>query len=436
MSLTEDLKRGILGIEDRSADFHPEEWRATIKKIRRRMAKKSAMVALMSKMPSEPATSHHYNWAVQPTVSSSGTITDVYTDALLSAAYASGGVAGTRLYLKLAAADAKKVIAGDTLLVTGTVAQARRHFIVESVTIAGAASYLTVVLIETDTSNALAAAALTFLVTGQAIGQSAGLPEAIYGEPTWFENYTQPFAEASKVTEREMKEAERVNPRIRERAMEQAFDRFNAHMGFSFLMNGPMYKFTPTGDKETTLTRGLLNFIEVEEPTNVFNFVSDASFSGQTSRQGVLRFLREKGEILSRKGEADFKTVLTSSLAMNDINEAIMYEGLYQLTPMASSFGLNVKRLVMPGGQDWVFVEDPLFTEYSELQRCALVYEPQLVKKKVLLPFQTIDDDFNMAGGKQYRKYVHEGYVEDCGLLAENFEAMGWISGIGSTNTA
>lgn len=432
MALTETLTRGILGIEDRGSNFHPDEWDSKLKTIRLRMAKKSALIAFMSGIPSEPAESHHFHWPVEEMATKYGTLTDVYDSA--GSSYSSGGVAGTQLQLVCAEATAKKALAGDTILVINRTTRARRHLVARSVVLNGSASYIAAELRETDTSNALAGSSLVFICMGQVIGQTEGLPGSIYNEATWFDNYTEPFGESSEVTAREMKEADRIDPNIRMRKRKQALDAFYSKQGYSFMF-GMMDKFKGPDGKDTTTTDGIVTMLAKNESGNCFDWTSNATYSGQTFRQGGLKWMRTLAEQIGRKAQSNEKVVITSSWAINEINEAVAYEGSYQLAPMSTSFGLKVTKLVMPS-QDWIFVEDPLFTDFAEFRDCAFAYEPQLVQKKVLLPFEFIDDDFNKAGGKEYRKYIKEGYVEDCGLKAWNFEAMGWLTGIGATNTA
>src|SRR4030065_1701614 len=101
---------GMRGTGDWVSKARPESWREMIMFLYPNG--KAPLTAIMSMMGSEKTTDPIYHWWEKALPDQRATITGVYTDAGLSAAYVSGGVAGDTLYIKMSAADAAKFVGG------------------------------------------------------------------------------------------------------------------------------------------------------------------------------------------------------------------------------------------------------------------------------------------------------------------------------------
>lgn len=435
MALSEDFKRGALGIGERSDDFHPDAWRRKIKQIELRV---SPLTALMKSLRTEPTDSFRYHWPVQPHAAGRGTVVDVFTAASLDAgdAYSSGGVSGTILYLQMSAADAQQVIATDVFTVFNSTTKAMRRCYVNSVVIAGANSYAAVTLRETDTDNALAGASQTFTITGNAQSEFSPLPTALYSEPTWFVNQVQNFMESIEISNRELKERERIDPHIRKRARLQAFKRLMQKKEYTYLLGKFDTQNGPNG-KPITFTEGLITAIETNEPDNVWNFktTTDYDAAGRTWLAGGLDFFDGVAEKISRKGEASHKTCFTGGLGLVKISQLIRNASTHHFVTGQTSYGLKIHTFVTPN-QDWHIIEHPLFSDNPELRDSMLIFEKHLVGEKVLQPLKHIRGEDRDQNGFTYVSGIKEGWECDTGLIYENLEAMAWITNLGVDNTS
>lgn len=438
MPLTDTIIRGPVGVEDRTSTFHPEDWRRKIKMIEMRNA---PMLTIMQSMGSEPVTDYRYHWAVQPFATMRGTVTDVFTDSALADAYTSG-VDGTVVYLQMSVADAQQIVPTDVLTVMRTDTKTQARVYVQSVSIAGATNtYVQGILIGTDAVTlALAGTTLYFTITGNAQAEYSVLPNSIFREPIWFDNYTQQFMGSWDLSNREKKVAERVDPKVRERAKMQAYKEFLRKKELAYRFGVKASKTGPN-NKPITFTDGIVTAIENMvtlgyDAANVWNYVTDTNYSGQTFNQGGLQFIEEIGEEISRFGESPNKTVYGSSLAVMHINRAIRDNSYYNITSSTTDFGINVHRLTLPGAQPWTIIEDPIFSENPAYQDCLLVTEKQLLKEKVFQPMKEISGETEQNDGHLYISGEKGGWECDTGLMYENLDAFAWITGIGSTNTA
>lgn len=437
MPLTDTIIRGPVGVTDRTSTFHPEDWRRKIKMLELRNA---PMLTIMQSMGSESCTDYRYHWPVQPYATMRGTVTDVFVDAGLADAYTTGAD-GASVYLQMSIADAKQIIATDVLTVMRSDTKTQARVYVQSVHIGSATTtYVQGVLIGSDAVTlALAGSTLYFTITGNAQAEYSGLPNAIFREPVWFDNYTQQFAGSWDLSDREKKVAERVDPNVKERAKLQAYKEFLRKKELAYRFGKKAAK-TGSNNKPITFTDGIVTALESMtdlgyDANNVWSYTTDEDYTGQTWINGGLQFLEEIAVEISTFGESPNKTVYASPLAVMHINRAIRDNAHYNIQSGINEFGINVHTLVFPGAQPWRIIEDAIFGENPAYQDCLLVTEKQLLKEKVFQPMQEINGNTESQDGHLWVSGEKGGYTCDTGLLYENLDAMAWITGIGTTNT-
>ena len=379
--LAEVINRGVEAVPDRTTNVHPQDWKQTIKQIQAR----ARMIAFIE-ANSSPTESQTYHWWEQGQLYQGGTVTDVYTDAGLASAYASGGVSGTPLYIKMALADASKIRENHLMFLYDATGRLFRRARVTKVTLNGASSYASVKLLETDTSNALASASITFVLSN-ASGEKSTAPSLISRDLVQRTNYAQFIYDAAGMTIMESLEKERVTPKNKQRAAKNLTMRHREAKQLAFILGKYFTEDGAEGRWQTT--DGFVTAMETYEPDNVFDFKTDADITaGATFAQEGMDFLEKIAELTSRTGEAEKKMCFTSSLMLNRIQAAIRERSNYNITHGADSYGLAVTNLTMTG-QPWELRADQTMSKYPMLQDLILVTEPQLLGQRVFKPMKT-----------------------------------------------
>lgn len=440
---TEQHILGAVGIDDRGANFHPDSWRRAIHNIRLHA---SPMLALTKATSRDKVTSHHFHWASQPFATGEGALTGTFTDAGLSAAYASGAVSGTTLYLKMAAADAQKVRATDVITMIYSAAKESLYQAwVQAINVNGASSYLQVRMMVADASGDIsntnsAAGNVDYILTGNAQEEMSPLVDPQFAEPSWHENYTQTSMDSSELSFREIAELDRNDPNVRVRAKMQSLARLERKKEMS-AMFGIFLKETGQNNKPVTFTRGIVPAIQEFEPNHVFDYTIDdhpivgTEFGGVTWDNGGLDFLEIVGEETSRFGEAPHKTVYCGSSALRFVSRAARKSSHYNIETMTTVWGISITKLHMPG-QDWHLVEHPLFSAHTSFRDAMLVTERQLLRIRTLRPLKFIDGQDNSRSGHEYVSGIKEGWEVDWGLQYDNLQAFAWIVKVGQDNAA
>ena len=190
---------GMRGTGDWATDERPKNWRQGI--LRLYPNGDMPLTAILSKMKERRVDDPEFNWWTKGLPSQAGTVTDVYTDALMSTAYTTGGAAGDTLYVKVAAAVAQEMRAGHQVLLRNTAnylddANAK----VIDVTVNGALSCVTVKLLEADPTTTGIADCNRILVIGNINPEGGSMPDAIAYDPTKYYNYTQIFRTPLSIT--------------------------------------------------------------------------------------------------------------------------------------------------------------------------------------------------------------------------------------------
>lgn len=404
--------------------------------VRRRLyeyipVQKTPLTALLSgKLSKSATTQNKFEWGAQPFNTQSGPITDVYTEPSLTTPYVSGGTArGSSLYIKLALADAKQFLPKDTVIISNgsTAIQAD----VLGVTKAGASSYLTVQLMESDSTNALAGATLYYEVGSRSDNQLSGLPDAQYQEPALYENYTQDIMVSCELSDRLIKAKELIDPDIRTRNKRQGLTRMNRYVE-SMLRKG-----VKEGPGDRTFSGGFEYFLKTYAPENIINLQTSSTYqTGRKWRIGLLEALRGIEEKISRYNQSGEYWFLGGGLGIAAINEAILDFGCYEIGPTQTKFGVRYKTL-QGMNLTWNIVQDPIFSTHANdvMKRSAYIMDTSLMeirefRKLKYIPAGEAVDGYTYVNGEK------SGWEWDLGLMMDNFDAHAYIQNIGVDNIA
>ena len=373
-------------------------------------------------------------WFEDKYVGRFGTVLDVYTDAGLSSAYASGGVNGTPLFVTVTAAEAKRILVGDQISIRDTATASDRALSVIGVTIGSdTTSNLQCILKETDTSNYLASATLRWMNLGHASEQLTGWPDETFIEAVRRTNATQIFKAAVTISGTEIAEEglEYIDKSMHIRKKAQAFQRIQDDIEHAMLF-GRYELGTGAGGRNAYRMRGLRQAISSEVSGNIFNFNTDTDYNGKTWLEygwGAFQdVLKTTGELGSGK-----KLVLMSMTGEQKLAELLEDRGLYSLVPGKNEFGLTVSKLHGVSGEVEIHAYAP-FTMNSSYTNTVAIIEPQLLTRLVMpgRDLQYIPQSDLGNSGAQWLDGMKEGWFAEMSLRYDNLEAMGFIEGFGT----
>lgn len=411
---------GMRGTGDWVSNQRPENWRETILYLYPNG--KAPLTAIMSKMGSEKTDDPIFHWWQKLLPDQRATITGVYTDAGLSSAYVSGGVAGDTIYLKMSQADADKFVAGHqvmmrlttqlTMDVTGAVTL---------VTKAGASSYLRVVLLEADDNGVgkdLSDANLV-LAIGTTNPEGGTSRDSLMYDPTEYSNYTQIFRNSLEHTRTAMKTRLRTGDQVQQ-AKRECLEIHSIEMEKAFLF-GVKYSRTGSNGKPERSTGGLRSWIS----TNKSDYAQLAGTS--TWLAGGEDWLDNMLEQIFRYGDTE-KIGLCGSGALLGINRLAKERGTFELTAKKMDYGINVLEWVTPFGTLYLKTH-PLFSYEATLRNSMAIVQPSS------LTYRYIDDT-------KYKPQIQNNdvdgekseYLTEAGLEMHHEQTCGWLDGVGLDN--
>lgn len=425
---------GTVGVLDRGADFHQEEWESQVKKI---VARKGPMTALMDSMGKESTQSRIFHWPEMDAYTGFGEVSDVYTEPTLSSAYASGGVDGQALYFKVDPNVARQIVRNQQFTVWSEANGEYRRLLCTNVEVHDATTAsIAGILRQADTSNLLASTDLHVMIGSTAMTEASKLPDPIGVEPTFFKNIAQKHAASWSASEEEIKEKEVINPNWSDRQRLECLERFQANKERAFLF-GKYREGIGDNGKQQNETDGILTVVEEKMPEHVWNFSTDndAAVSGKTFLQAFLPYFQERYEELCRYGEAEEKIALVSGKAVVRLNQLFASYMSYQVSEPATVFGIRCYRVITPH-QPLLLIEHPLLTQFAPAQTTMFIYERHLLNERELIPLKFVPhkDLDTPSSGFDYVAAIKEGYEQTSGLKYNNLKAMGIFRGVGLDN--
>lgn len=423
---------GLITTDDRVANIHPDEWFRAIKT--NGWMRTAPITAILNMTGSETTGSRKFHWWEQDELKTYGSITDVYSNAGLSSAYASGGVVGSTLYLKMAEEDANLMHDGTGL----TIQDADGNVVAGEVTgvaRAGASSYAVFKLTVADSGNMLAGATLYYTLQNDAQPEHSELPEGFSRDPEEKTNCTQISMEAIEISGTEMEELERISPTKWQRMLVDSQERMLRGQEETLLFGE--YKFGTKDGKPYRRTRGMYAAIRDNVSANIVNYKTDASYSGQSWNKGGLNWLEELTVDFSLRGQGKGKNLYTSLAAISAIQKAVRHSSHYNMDVGTTSWGTRIFQL-NGLAQTWTLIPHPAFTNHPARQTWGFLTEPGLINKvvfrnrgmKFIRPSTGDDNGYVFVDGKK------AGWMEEWGLMYHNLDSQGFLKGIGVANTA
>ena len=429
---------GMRGTGDWATDERPLNWRQGIMYLYPNGS--APLTAMLSMMGETRLDDAQWHWWTKGLANQGGAITagQIYTDAVLSSAYTTGGTAGDTVYVKMAALNTA-TLAGVDEFREGhqvTLRDASDYNMtvngkVTAVVANGASSYVAVKLLEDDDNgdSTYLANADNILITGNINSEGASMPDGVAYDPVKWYNYTQIFRTPLSITRTAMRTKLRTVQSYKEMKRE-ALELHSIEMEKALLW-GIRTENTGSNGKPERTTLGLINAIKDNSSGTNLDYVGDSTYSGQTWVQGGEDWLDESLEVIFRYGSNE-KMAFCGSGAMLGIQRLAKAYGNIQLTPASKTYGMNIVSWLTPFGTLHLKTH-PLFSFNSVDRNTAVIFEPKLLK------YRFIDDTTfkpDTSSGSSSIDGKDEEYLTECGLEFHHPTAMGYLTGFNQANTA
>jgi hypothetical protein len=432
---------GMRGTGSWTTDERPKNFREQI--LYQEPNGQAPLTAMLSKMRREKTNDPEFNWWTDELQNQRAVITDVYTDSGLSAAYASGGVAGDVLYLKIdgsANSDfVRQFRVGHTIVIrTLTDVSKDRFAKVTLVTEAGASSYLRVTLRQTDTGNALAnatAGALIALLIATSNEEGADRPAPVTWDLTKYSNYTWIHRTPLEISRTAMQTTLRTGEaytRLRKNALKQ--HSIGLEKGFLFSYKTEV---TGAGGLPERTTMGIIPMINTHVPGNMRNYITDdnAQWNGANWLDGgeswwdatmldVWRF-QQSSELLCFCGDK----------FLSGLERLAKFKGLPNFTVgQTVTWGIRLDRMRSTGGDIMVKMH-PLFCQEESLRSAALIFDPKNLVERYIQDTMFKPDTLWKEGGSTGTDGKKEEFLTETGLEYHFPNTFMFLQGVGEANT-
>jgi hypothetical protein len=422
---------GMRGTGDWATDERPYNWRQGI--LRLYPNGSAPLTAILSKMGEQSVDDAQFHWWTKSLAAQAGAVTNIYTEATLTTAYVSGGTSGQTLYVNVAEAVADEFRVGHVALLRyssdptvdciGKVTDVVKN---------GASSYMSVKLLEADDNSSSydLSDCDRILIVGNVNSEGAGRPDAIAYDPTKWYNYTQIFRTPLDITRTAKKTRLRTADAYKE-AKREALELHSIEMEKAFLW-GIRSENTGANGKPERTTFGLIPAIRDGASGNIFDYISDSDYSGQTWVQGGEDWLDAKLEQVFRYGSQE-KLAFAGSGALLGINRLAKTYGQINLQPKTKAYGIKVVEWITPFGVIYLKTH-PLFSYETTDRNSMVVFEPAMLKYKYI-------DDTKFIGQKGDMTPTgvdgtEEEYLTEAGLEYHHPSKFGYFTGLNSANTA
>lgn len=461
-----NLVPDVVSSKGTDADQRKRETRA---KLYRQMPNDNMLATPLTKIvmsnKGESVQNPKYEWAMEAHDDLYVNPTGAYTDASLTTAVTNTATAaGTTIYLNMAADSARQFVVHEHIQLRALHAtddsvaghEAAVHAIVTAITVNGASSYLTLTTLEADTAKALYYAFQTGYLAyaspiAPAMPEGSQLPWSRYREATEHFNYCQILMAGLGLTGTELSNAQRFDEDTYNRYWRQVHDRFNKYVE-RVIMWGIRDKRDATVDMgaggqtvEQYSTGGLYWMLGnlSDNPSNIINLrnvtkFEGMDFTGKSFDEGFYDFLKLYLLNKSKKSGMRKQMYLSATAKQYILN---MFESLtsIQVDPFTKNkwgffvtkvHGLNCE-LEMIQHQD--------LSCNPAWERVAFIIEPEKLQwrsKKgrdmtVIRSIKDLKKKTNVEDGFAWRDATKEGIFMDGGLLVDDIDGMGIITGLG-----
>jgi hypothetical protein len=428
---------GMRGTDDWVDGQRPKNWREQI--LYWYPNGSAPLTAILSMMGSESVNDPRFHWWTQEQSAVGGAVADIYTLPDLSAAYASGGVAGDVLYAQITTILANRIREGHQILLRDA-SDYRVDVVgkVIGVTRGTTNSVLAIRLLENDDNSPAhdLSDCDTFKIIGNINPEGGEMPDAIALNPVQVYNVTQIFRTPLSLTRTALKTKLRT-PEQRQKAKAEALEMHSWEMELAFLWGILTENIGDNGKPERT-TRGVINFVRQYAAANCDDYTLNAAYAGLawTNVLGGQVWLKNMLEQVFRFGAAE-KLCLCGSGFLLGIDALAQAFGTVQLLPAAKVYGMQIREWITPFGSIMMKTH-PLFSYDATTRNMGILLEPKE------LGYRYIDDttfygesdkkDHSFGYGQRRVDGTHEEFLTECGLEFGLPQKCAVLNGVGLDN--
>jgi hypothetical protein len=427
---------GMRGTGDWVTDQRPKNWRQQILKLYPNGM--APLTALLSMMGGQATDDPEFNWWTQEQTAVSGDVYGIYTNADLSTAYVTGGVAGDTLFIKVLTSVAQRIRNGHQILLRdASDYRVDVNAKVTDVTRGTTYTTLAVKLLEADDNSTThdLSDCDNFKIIGNINPEGGEMPDAIAQNPTKVYNYTQIFRSPLSMTRTAMKTRLRT-PNDYQKAKAEALENHSWEMELAFLWGIRTENVGDNGKPERT-TMGAINFIRQYASANCDDYTLNTDYSGTTWASGGETWFKAMLEQIFRYGSNE-KLALIGSGALLGIDALAMTGGQVQLMPGQKTYGMEITRWMTPFGSIYMKTH-PLFSHDPTTRNMMLILEPKE------LTYRYIDDttfygenskkEHSSGYGQRRVDGLNEEFLTEAGLEFGLAQKCALLNGVGLNNT-
>lgn len=427
---------GMRGTGDWVADQRPMNWREQILYLYPNG--QAPLTAILSMLGSEKVDDPQFHWWTQEQSAVAGAVAGIYTLPDLSAAYASGGVAGDVLYVAITTTLGNRIREGHQILlrdasdyrvdVVGKVTGVTRGTLVTT---------LAVKLLEDDDNSAThdLSDCDNFKIIGNINPEGGEMPDAIALNPTKVYNYTQIFRTPLSLTRTALKTKLRTNEQY-QKAKSEALEMHSWEMELAYLWGIRTENIGDNGKPERT-TMGVINFIRQYAAANCDDYTLNATYAGQTWAVGGETWLKNLLEQIFRFGAGE-KLCLCGSGFLLGVDALAMTGGQITLQPAQKVYGMQIREWITPFGSIMMKTH-PLFSYDATTRNMGIILEPKELTNKFIddTTFYGESNSKTHAEGYGQRRVdgINEEFLTESGLEFGLPQKCGILNGVGLNNT-
>lgn len=408
------------------ATFRPKNWREKI--LRLYPNGSVSLTALTALMKSSPTDDPEFYWFDKALPTQAAAVTGVYTNAICTAAYTSGGVAGDTIYVTGTEATTgnSEFRVGHTVMLSYTVDPTMRVVgkVVSSSKVSTTCT-LGIKLLEADDNSSSydLSNADRILVIGNMNPEGSQMPDSVSYDPTKHYNLTQIFRTSLSLTRTRMRTKVRYGSTTYQEAKRDALELHGIEMEKSWLW-GVMYEGVGTNGQPERSTGGLLSYI----PTaNISDYRSDTDFTGKDWLTGGKDWLNKWLELLFRYGSRN-RTAYVGSETVLGINKLVENLGFFSFTDKTTSYGIQIKEWITPFGNIDMYIH-PLFSYETQWRNAMLLFDPSNIEYRYIDDTFFQKDDRLKDGTWVSLDGIVEGFLTEAGLEIHHPETMMLLTG-------
>lgn len=400
--------------------------------------------AILAMMKKTPAKTTRFDWAAQPFIQRRGAVTNVYTDALMSSAYASGGASGDYVYAKVAEATAKYIVRGNQVLLrkSGDTVYDCRALVISDPQLNGANSMVSLMLMDTPNATYDIDEADTIKVVGSAHPEGSALPKAMAVDPAKIYNFQQIFMNSLEAT-RTFLQQRGHDIRIDKAELQKRTLEFHMRDIDQAMIWSERYEGTGANNQPLHAMRGILKWLEngfTYDGTTYTGLIDDwrytnLGFSGTWDALGE-EYLDTIAETVFQYGSTE-RLCLCGQGALTAINRIVKQKGDFVFTPKTKTYGIDLVEWKTHSGT-FMFKSAPLMNIDASDKNSMIILDVanQIKERPFQETFYVSDDDLarktlSISGGHTWIDGIKEGYVTETSIQFEHPQLGAYITGIG-----